>query len=71
MTRRYATGRLDALVQMRNGWRRGQRQRLAARIGPSWVAREPHWACPSCGIACRCEGAARALAHRDCGEWAL
>lgn len=71
MTRTWRDGRLNAWIELRNGFRRGQRAKLAAAMGPSWVATEPHWACPSCGSPCSCEGAARFLPHRDCGEWAL
>lgn len=71
MTRRYSTGRLAAWIEIRNGWRRGQRYQIAQRMGPSSVGTEPHWACPSCGLPCSCAGAARFLAHRDCEWWEL
>jgi len=32
---------------------------------------EPHWACPDCGLPCRCVGAARILKHERCGLYDL
>lgn len=41
---------------------------MVAPIDPELSApdSEPHWACPDCGMPCRCVGVVRYLRHERC-----